>query len=246
LIGHLPTATTVKLLYGEAFRAPSVWELEYHDPPSGYISNTGLGPEQIQTFEMVLEQRIATGLFMNVSLFHYEMSGLIDYLEIETPDSLLSFGDTMFRYDNVDGANTMGVEAEITAVLSSGPRGYFSYTFQDAKQADPLVANDRLSNSPPHLVKLGLSTPILGQVTVGGNLLYESGRLTVFDTETDDYFLMDLNVATRPLVAGLSFSATVKNVFNNGYWVPGGWEHAQPALPQRGREVLVRARWHWQ
>ena len=48
--------TTIKLLYGTAFRAPSPFELYYNDGNVTQKSNPNLQPENIETYELVLEQ----------------------------------------------------------------------------------------------------------------------------------------------------------------------------------------------
>ena len=59
-------ATTFKLLYGTAFRAPSAYELS----PGGfsYLQNENLRPETAETMEAVWQQRLAPGLLGSVSL----------------------------------------------------------------------------------------------------------------------------------------------------------------------------------
>jgi TonB-dependent receptor-like protein len=50
----------IKLLYAEAFRAPGIGELEYHDPQS-YLKADGLRPEIVRSLELAGEQRFPGG-----------------------------------------------------------------------------------------------------------------------------------------------------------------------------------------
>jgi outer membrane receptor protein involved in Fe transport len=58
---YSPThSTTLKALYGTAFKAPNAYELYYSGPNNK--GNTGLTPETIDTYELVFEQGITTNL----------------------------------------------------------------------------------------------------------------------------------------------------------------------------------------
>ena len=45
--------TTLKALYGQAFRAPNVYELYYRDGGLSEKANPKLKPEKIQTYELL-------------------------------------------------------------------------------------------------------------------------------------------------------------------------------------------------
>jgi iron complex outermembrane receptor protein len=236
---HPSTSSTVKLLYGEAFRHPSVWELWYEEGSDGIIANPALGAEKIRTAEVVIEQRLSRGLYGSVSLYRYDMRGLIDYTEIASPDTV-EFGEIALQYNNIADVRALGAELEMTAVLGSGVMAYGSYTFQHAEDTE---LDSQLSNSPSHLVKFGFTGPVGRYVNFGSNFVYESARKTLQDTETDPFFLVDLTLSTNPIVRGLSLSATVTNLFDTEYRVPGGWEHAQDAIVQYGRRFRVGLRY---
>ena len=55
-------ATTLKLLYGQAYRAPNAYELYYQDGGRTIEAPEHLDPETIQTWEFVAEQEIAKKL----------------------------------------------------------------------------------------------------------------------------------------------------------------------------------------
>jgi iron complex outermembrane receptor protein len=222
---------TVKLLYGNAFRVPTVYEREYFHEDDGIVLNPGLGPETIQTLEAAWEQRLGGSLLARTSLFRYRISDLIDLVETPT-DPLLQ------RYDNISAATATGVELELTGALDGGITGYASYTFQRTRDETVEV---ELSNSPAHMAKLGFTVP-LQPLILGTNAVYESGRLTVQDTRTASHFVLDLTLSSRVLAHGLSVTTSLRNVLGSDYRTPGGWEHVQAALPQHGRRFYVDLR----
>ncbi len=56
LILNPSESTVVKLMAGEAFRAPNAYELYYNDGGASSEANPNLDPETIQTYEVELEQ----------------------------------------------------------------------------------------------------------------------------------------------------------------------------------------------
>ena len=67
--------TTFKLLYGQSFRAPNVFELFYDAP--GNEANPSLRPETVKTMELVWEQYFANHFRMTASGFYYPIHSLI-------------------------------------------------------------------------------------------------------------------------------------------------------------------------
>ncbi len=238
LVAHPWQATTFKLLYGEAFRTPSVAELDFDTPAAGFVSNPFLVPEKIRTQEIVWEQRLSGALQFSTSYFHYHVRDLIDYVEVAIPLSLQGQIPELYRWENRGTVGAGGFEAELTAVLGSGIMGYGSYTYQTTHDHD---TDSGLSNSPRHLWKAGGSAPI-GPVTLGTNVVYESSRRTLEGTYTDGYVLADLTVLAQA-DARLSVSLSVKNLFDTAYELPAGIEHMPSALPQRGRHGLIVLRY---
>ena len=57
--------TTVKLLYGQAFRPPNVYELYASGP--GSEANPNLRPETVKSTELVVEQYLPKNLQFSVS-----------------------------------------------------------------------------------------------------------------------------------------------------------------------------------
>ena len=79
--------TTIKFLYGTAFRAPSPYELYYNDGNVSSKANPDLNPETIETYELVLEQSLGKGFRLATSLFFNKIDDLIS-LETDAADSL--------------------------------------------------------------------------------------------------------------------------------------------------------------
>ncbi len=148
LVYHPVPGTTLKLLYGEAFRAPNLYETYYYDPISGVKQSVGLKPERIRTTEADWQQRLGGSLFATVSAYHYAIRDLIDTY-LDPTDSLLQFR-------NIAAVSANGVSVGLTAALG-GVTAYASYALQAAADGTTDV---RLTNSPADIAKAGLSAPL--------------------------------------------------------------------------------------
>ena len=221
--------STVKLLYGTAFRAPNAFELYYHDD-GGQKANPWLKPEKIETLEFAFEHKFNEQYYGSISVFNYSIDGLIS-AEVDPIDELVVFG-------NLDEVNSKGVEIEFRANLENGLLGRASYSWQETKDA---TTQEILSNSPKHLIKLNVSGPIYKDSTFAGiELQYNSSRMTLGGGESGDFWLLNSTLFSRELAEGIDFTATVYNVFDTQYSFPGGPEHSQDVIEQNGRTFSAK------
>lgn len=220
---------TLKLLYGEAFRTPNIYEAYYYDPVSGYKSNPNLQPEKIKTFEVIWEQRLTRDLLGSASVYSYRMRNLIDQC-VDPSDDLIYF-------KNTGRVNASGLELELNARTKMGLSGYVNYVYQNARDAD---TEEKLTNSPSHIFKLGLSNPVFWGFRLTTQAVYETHRITVYGTKTDPFLLANLNLSTEPLLDHVKLSLLIKNLLDVEYKTPGGYEHLQDAIPQDGRNIVVK------
>jgi outer membrane receptor for ferrienterochelin and colicins len=222
-------STTFKLLYGDAFRAPNFYEL-YYEVINEARSNPGLKGEKIHAYEAVWEQRFGKEISFIISLYRFDMKGLIE----QVPDPV----DELLQFQNFQKVNGKGIEAEWNIRLKNGLLGFIDYSYQRSKNID---LHKELSNSPSHLLKTGLSIPLLKNYTASCEMFYESSRITIDDNiRTRPFFLVNFHLAARTLFDRLKFSFRVKNLFDKKYSLPGGYEHIQESLIQAGRSFTLK------
>ncbi len=218
--------TTLKLLYGSAFRAPNDYELYYSGPP--YVANRLLLPERIKTSEIVLEQYFAKHAHVGLSAFYNDIRDLISQ-QIAPASGALSFANL----DNVQGK---GVEFELAGKWPNGIQGRLSYAFQESRNRQ---SGDVLSDSPKHLAKLNISVPVLPKLvffSLQGQ--YSSPVQTLASAQVGGFLLANATLS-GPEKAGFSFSAGAYNVFNKRYADPAGPELTQDSIVQDGRTLRV-------
>jgi iron complex outermembrane receptor protein len=228
---HPVRSTTLKLLWGNAFRAPSVYEREYYS--SQFARAQDLVPERARTSELVWEQRVGHELRITTSAYYTHVENLID-----------TFSDAasgMEYFANLGHTDVHGVETELTLRRSDGITGYMVYGYQKAVDGR---TGDRLTNAPRHTVKAGLSaSTLLG--TISTEARHEGARSTVQGTTTGEAIVVNGSFRSRTLFGGMSVTARVRDLFDSGFRVPGGVEHVQASIPQGPRTLSVGFTYEW-
>ncbi|MCI0568384.1 MAG: TonB-dependent receptor, partial [Acidobacteria bacterium] len=223
--------TAFKFLYGEAFRAPSVYEIFYE--VEGSKSNPGLKPEKIRTYEIVWEHYVGDRLRITASGFHYGVRDLID--QFTDPD-----GDTIFM--NAGRVRTKGLEMEFEKNWAWGLESRLSYTFQDAKPQ----GGELFTNSPKHLGVVRLSAPLAKRrLFASFDLRYMSRRNTLGGNIADAHAVPSFTIFSQNLWKGWELSASVYNIINRRYGDPAGSEFLQDTIEQDGRSFRLKAAYHF-
>jgi outer membrane receptor for ferrienterochelin and colicins len=222
--------TTFKLLYGEAYRSPNIYETQYTDPVLGYIPNPSLVPEHIRTSELVWEQRLADEWFGTVDLYDYRMRDLIDQ-QVNPIDSTTQF-------HNISEVVARGVEIQFRVSLPNDITASAGYAYQHA--TDDLTG-EWLTNSPLNSFRLSASAPLCPWLIAALQCRYDSERKTVYGTNTSGYVLTNITLRVPKVTENLSCAFTVRNAGNVPYETPGGYEHRMPGILQDGRNFLFTA-----
>ncbi len=221
--------STVKLLYGQAFRAPNFSEITL------YIPNPELESEKIQTLEATWEHQLNSQLFGLVSVYKNDITDLIERVWQEDQEN--------WQFTNLLDVEAHGFEVELNARLKNGVSGYASYSFQKSEEKE---THEKLSNSPENLLKAGVSVPAGRYFYIAADGIWDDKRLKL-NTEggqqsatTAAYFLGNLTVTTRPLAGHVEGAIQVRNIFDSDYNFPVGRQYAQTSLLQPGRSIVVK------
>lgn len=226
---HQRGVDTYKLLYGSAFRAPSAYEAYYDDDGLSQVANPDLQPETIQTWELSWERRWGVSLRTLASVYHYRIEDLITQTAIV---------GGLFKYQNAMAMTANGLELEAEYAWQNGMRAKASY-------ANQLAQSDAggVTNSPRHLLKLNLVTPLPMGLQAGAEALAMSERKTMAGhVDANAIFNLTLSGGNRQ---GLSWSLSACNLFDKEYSDPAGAEFVQDATPQSGRELRLKLDWRF-
>ena len=217
---------TFKLLYGRSFRAPNLIERNLEEKNIvGFKKNNSLTSEFINTFEFIWNYSISENLKSSLSVYHYKMEDLIDQVE----DPL----DELLQYINTGEVTANGIEGELNYKFNSGS-SYFRYSYQKAQDK----FNNRITNSPEHLLKLGLNSNLIGPIYGSIEFNYETKRKTIYNKFTEPIFIANINLYTNKILDYFTVSVSVNNLFNSTIKHPGGYEFTQKTLVQPYRNFL--------
>jgi vitamin B12 transporter len=203
---------------GAAFRSPTTGELYY--PFSG---NPDLSPERSTSVEAGVEFGVATGLWLEMTLFRNDIRDLIQY----DPQS--------FTNENVGRARTQGVETVLRGDLGGGFVARASYTYLDATDVDsglPLLRRpkNRVAATVGRSFASGASAELSG-TWVGSRLDRDATDFTKI-VEMPAYLRVDV-AATSPRFLGvLSPYVRITNLLGASYAEVSGF-------PAPGRRFLA-------
>lgn len=164
---EVDSQNTLKLMYGEAFRAPTFAELYNKNNPA-LVGNSDLNPERVKTVELNLQ---------NTSLENLEASLTIFKSTIE--DIITTNGST---YVNQGKTTTQGIEAELKKTFTRGSYIAANYTYQNPKCE---TTSQKLENISQHQGYLALNYRINNYFNLYTDAKY-IGKQTRNSTDTRD------------------------------------------------------------
>jgi len=230
LIYHPWTRTSLKMLYGTAFRAPNPSEM-YAGISGFFVDNPQLSPETIRSFEAVVEQGLGQRFTLSGSVFQNRIKNLIT-VEFDSGSGLLI-------NRNSQKAIATGVEVELAGKFVSGWQGAVSFTHVDSDDGGP--ADLELSNSPRQLAKLNLIVPLMRKWLFAGlEGQYTGPRHTLDGNTLGGFQVFNINLLGFVLDHHLDLSTGLYNVLDKRYSDPGRPEHVQDAIQQDGRNFRIK------
>ncbi len=219
----------LKLLYGQSFRIPSLFELYYDDQGSTARKNPALEPETLNAYEVVWEQDFHAAFKGTATAFHYDIKNLI--APVGLPEEVV-------QYRNIKDAESNGIELGVEADWPGLFRGGLSYTIQ---QTEDNATGKELPNSPNHLVKARVVVPIYkDRIFFAVLCRYMSERLTRSGHSVDDALITDLNVLGLNLYKRLSLSFGAQNIFDVDYSYPVSPDLKPESIKQDGRSFRFK------
>jgi iron complex outermembrane receptor protein len=229
LIYHLFHPTTLKLLYGTAFRAPEPFEIMPDYGPF-FDDNLQLKPETIRSVEGIVEQAVGQHFTLSGSVFRNWINGLIS---LETNPS-----DGHSVYENSEKVDATGVEVELDGRLAGGLEGRASYSYTDTVQS---ATQQVLANSPHQLGKLNLNLPLLQRrLFASMDAQYTSPVQTLAGNTVSGFSVLNVTLLGHTLGEHLDLSASVYNILDKKYFDPGRPEDVQDRIQQEGRNFRIK------
>ncbi|TNF08378.1 MAG: TonB-dependent receptor, partial [Gammaproteobacteria bacterium] len=216
---------TAKLLYGEAFRAPSFAELYFQNNPSA-LGNPDLKPEEIKTWELAFDYRPNFDTGVKLSLFNYEATDLI---------AIVAQGNTR-QYQNARNQDGYGLELELDWQATEKMRVNAAYSWQQSEDADTGLS---VSDAPAHQTYLDVNYNF-DRNWKGSIQHYWIGSRSRASgdsrAEIDDYHWVNSRISRSFNHDKVRLSLIVKNVFDTDAREPSS-QAIPDDYPLEGRSI---------
>ncbi len=222
---------TLKLLYGQAFRAPHFREL-YSVNNTVSIGNPDLKPETIRTYEVGLAYKFTDELNVNVNYF-------FNVIRDEIVLGPKSSSDEPRVYGNLGGANIQGIEFEAKAALGNfwdDAYFYANYTYQDAE-----AKGDPLPDAPKHKGNVGVNFGLTKYLNANLHTFINGPRPREESDTRDDspgYAVANMTLIAKNFFKDMKIKASLFNLLDKNYYDPAP-SSIPNDLPRPGRTFYV-------
>ena len=226
---------TVKLLYGEAFRAPSFAEFRNQNNPVA-IGNSELDPEEIETIELAFDYRPIDKLKLGLNIFRYEWDDIIRFTPVA---------------ENVGKQEGYGAEFEVDWKVNRQLTFSGNYAFQDSEDKE---LNADAGNAPRHQLYMRANWEFLPNwhVTPQWNFVFDRDRVDGdVRSDIDDYDIFDLTLRSNAFSNKWELALSARNLFNKRAYEPSlNGDFGAPAsipndLPLARRSVFGELRFKY-
>ena len=220
---------SLKLLYGEAFRAPSFLEMFTTNQPA-IQGNENLAPERIRTYELGLSYKFNKHVSSSVNYFFNDVKDLIVLRTMESAQNTS-------RYENFGDARIQGVEMETKVDITKGNYVFMNYTFQSPEDDN----GDDLPFVAKHKGNFGVNVHYWKYVNTNLSTFVSGRRFREEDDTRDDlpaYALLNLSVIGKEFFKTMEVYGTVYNLLDKDNSDPGPTSIPED-LPRPGRTFFI-------
>jgi len=236
---------TTKLIYGEAFRAPSFAQQRAINNPL-VLGNSELDPEELKSYELAFDYRPIHDLVFNLNMFYYEWEDIIQFVPGSGPMA-------ESQAQNAGEQTGHGLEFEVTwqALRDLELTSNFSWQKSEDKNLD---ADAAYSPEKQLYMAANWKPAELWNINVQANWVMDRNRAAGADdfrSDVDNYALVDLTIRRKSLWDHVDIALIVKNLFDEDAREPslaGGVGSPVPIendLPLAGQQILGEIRYHY-
>ncbi|MEW6599340.1 MAG: TonB-dependent receptor [Nitrospirota bacterium] len=227
----------LKLLYGQAFRAPSFTEL-YNDNNPSLMGNQDLTPEKIKTYEAGLGYRFSDHFRIDLNYFYNDIDDLIIRDSSTSPATNANLG----------GAEIDGVEVVLSGNYSHDNYWQITYFWQDPEDSE---TGESIAYVPLNRATAGINYSFNKYLNVHTDILW-TGERSRPDGDTRDpvasYTTVDLALTLKNFYKTLEIQGTVHNLLDEDYEDPdvsGASKYVPGDYPREGISGLLSVRYEF-
>jgi outer membrane cobalamin receptor len=245
LVVQATASTTLKLLYGTAYLAPSPYQEYSHygsflsddggqtyRSPYWHLPNPDLKPELKKTFETNVLQRLGPSLSVSASAFYSRFTNLIRQTDPDKayagvfhgwPVDYIDFPSNEGRETTYGGTLTLNAVRSIAANRQVAAHAGLSLADGRVWEQDETTGGLPIAGMAPVQLRLGADVDwdrfsVTPRVAVAGR--QRLSATTADGTQRraiDGYWTCDVNVRRRDVLRHLDAFATIENVFDRRY-----------------------------
>jgi iron complex outermembrane receptor protein len=224
--------TILRISGGKAFRSPPLNQLYKTWISSSsskvYYSNPYLNPETVLSWDVGAEQNLWKGAKIKATYFENYLSDMIYNVQIGSGTTIPGFTD--WKYLNIGGAESKGVELEVEQSFGKYLRLFTNYTYTDSAITEfnpkPVLVGKQLTQAPRHMLNAGVDASY-GPASLFSTWRYVSKRYGQDDNSDvvngvygsyDPFMVWDIKTAYK-LSDRATVSLSINNVLNEKYFV---------------------------
>ena len=212
--------SSLKLMGGQSYRVPSLFELYFRTPTNTVYGNTALEPETNDTVELVYTARRGN-LFVEAIAYHARYDNRI-YRVRRYPDFVSDPKDTSTIYINGSRFSANGAEIEARYRLPGNLSSFAAYSVVDGDHGDEVPGTDHYNYRyvPKHTFTGGL-VKYFGAFWASGVATFKSEVGAPLET-IDGQSFFDLNLGYGHRVGNLVLrhSLSAKNIADDQERIP--------------------------
>lgn len=201
---------TAKLLYGQAFRAPSFAEFYNQNNPVA-LGNDQLDPEEMETLELAFDYHPQDHLRFGLNLFTYKWDDIIQF----TPDPIGTL-----TAQNIGEQEGYGAEIEFDWKVNRDLNVLSNYAYQHSEDN---ATDENAGNAPQHQFYIRAPWEFMPNWSIAPQYNYVMDRDRVGgDTRSnvDDYGIFDLTLRSKAFSSYFEVAVSARNLFNKRAYEP--------------------------
>jgi iron complex outermembrane receptor protein len=226
--------TSLKFLYGRAYRAPA--PSEQFQTLGFAIGNKELKPEIINTIEIAFSFRY-NKTRNTINIYRNKLTDMIFAEKI-------SFVDPNNKYYNIGKNTSTGIEFESKFILGQSIYSYLNYSYCFSENTRTIDGIDSVYNHPdvaPHKLNFGINYSFIEHFNLNVNMYYRSEMEKFIVSQTamkvqdpiGGFAIFNSTFTIQNLIKNITFSLSAYNFTDTKYYSQDNQHFNQGAQPGR-------------
>lgn len=227
LVHRYDNENIYKFMYTHSYREPS-WREQYLAQPSFYDSTLDIKPEIVDAYELGYIRKIDLKSHIKLNIYYLSNE---DQIHAQNPTH---------TFQNNDANDLYGFEIEYRNEFENNDQVYFNYSYVEGNNVD-----DNLASSAEAMAKAYYIHHVNDVLTIStiAKFVGDKGRIEAdLRDNVDRYALFDLSVNYQYQPAGISANLSVKNLFDETYFLPSPENTYPDDFERESRSIIFGLR----